>query len=423
MSREIFVSIDLSGTPHDVGRLWIHERQGIERCSFKYAGNWLSTPGCFPIEPSLPLGEGTYHVNRPLFGAMDDTAPDRWGRMLMERMEAKNAAREGRTAVKLGESDYLLMVDDKARQGALRFATAPEGPFLACRPDVSIPPLVEIGNLLDRSTRVINEEEGEQDLLDILAPGSSLGGARPKASVVDREGSLWIAKFPSPKDEWDVELWEYLALKMAKKCHIAVPEFMLKDVSGKKVLLVKRFDRKGPIRIPFLSAMTMLEAQDREPRSYLEIAEAIVIYGTRPKADLQELWRRMVYNILISNLDDHLRNHGFLYDPKLSGWCLSPVYDLEPLPEQVKSRYLQTSIDLENNLASLNLAFEVAGDFGLTLKDARGISLEMGKISRTWGKEAVSLGAGKREIDFMASAFEHGNLRLALKRSGSNLKT
>lgn len=419
MSREIFVFIDLSGAPRHVGKLWVHQRQGIERCSFKYADGWVSMPDCFPIEPSLPLGEGTYHTDRPLFGSMGDAAPDRWGRMLMERMEARDAAREGRPAVKLGEADYLLMVHDKARQGALRFAEAQEGLFLACRPDASIPPLVEIGKLLDRTTRVINGEEGEQDLRDILAPGSSQGGARPKASVVDREGSLWIAKFPSPKDEWDVELWEYVALKMAKKIHIPVPEFMLQEVSGKKVLLVKRFDRKGGIRIPFISAMTMLEAQDREPRSYLEIAEAIVMYGARPEADLEGLWRRMVYNILISNLDDHLRNHGFLYDHKLSGWGLSPVYDLEPLPEQVKGRFLQTRIDLENNLASLDLAFEVAGEFGLALKQARGIALEMGKITRTWRREASNLGVNKQRIDFMASAFEHGNLKLALKNSRS----
>ena len=176
-------------------RLWVHERQGIERASFRYSRQWLSAPCCFPLEPSLPPGEGTYHTDKPLFGSMSDAAPDRWGRMLMNRMESREASREGRRARKLGESDYLLMVDDRARQGALRFATDPKGPFLSCRPDAHIPPMVELAKLLSRSSRVINQEEKEQDLQDIWAPGSSLGGARPKASVVDPEGALWIAKW------------------------------------------------------------------------------------------------------------------------------------------------------------------------------------------------------------------------------------
>lgn len=415
MPQEIHVFIDLAAVSHSVGHLWVHERQGIERSSFKYARKWLSAPYCFPIEPSLPLGEGTYHTEKALFGSMSDAAPDRWGRMLMERMEARKAAREGRQARKLGESDYLLMVDDKARQGALRFTTAAEGPFLASWPDFHVPPVIELGNLLNKSNKIINQEEGEEDLLDLLAPGSSLGGARPKASVMGKEGDLWVAKFPSPKDDWDVELWEYLALKMAKKIRIPVPDFLLQNVAGQNVLLIKRFDRDGSVRIPFVSAMTMLEAKDRERRSYLEIAEAIVANGATAESDLKDLWQRLAFNVLISNLDDHLRNHGFLYSRKLSGWRLSPIYDLEPLPEQAKSRFLQTSIDLDNNMASLELAFEVAEEFGLTPQEARGLAREMGKITGNWKKEASFLGAGKREIDFMASAFEHDNIRLALK--------
>ena len=413
MSQKIHVFIDLSGVPHPVGHLWIHDRQGIQRFSFRYAQDWLSSPHRFAIEPSLPLGEGTYHTDRPLFGSMGDAAPDRWGRMLMERMEAREAKKENRQARKLGEADYLLRVDDQTRQGALRFASRPDGPFLASYPTTRIPPMIELGRLLDSSIRIINQEEKDQDLRDILEPGSSLGGARPKASVGDLEGSLWIAKFPSPKDEWDVELWEYISLKLAQKAGIPVPDYKLQNISGRNVLLIKRFDRQGAIRFPFVSAMTMLEAKDREQRSYLEIAEILVSHGAAAKADLTDLWRRMVFNILTSNLDDHLRNHGFLFDQKLSGWRLSPIYDLEPLPEQVKGRFLQTCIDLDNNMASLELSLEVAEDFGLSPKEAKKVAREVGDATKNWKKEASLLGAGKREVDFMASAFEHENLQIA----------
>ena len=415
MSKEIFVFIDLSGTTHPVGNLWVHERQGANRSSFRYTPAWLASPQAFAIEPSLPLGEGTYHTDRPLFGSMEDAAPDRWGRMLMERMEARQAKRENRQARKLGEADYMLMVDDQTRQGALRFAKDLDGPFSATYPSTRIPPLVDLGRLLDSSYRVINNEERDQDLRDILEPGSSLGGARPKASVSDQKGCLWIAKFPSPKDEWDVELWEYICLKLARKAGIPVPEFRLQNISGHNVLLTRRFDRQDKIRIPFISAMTMLEARDRDPGSYLEIAEALVSYGAAVKTDLKALWQRIVFNVLVSNLDDHLRNHGFLFDQKLSGWRLSPIYDLEPLPEQVKGRFLQTSIDLDNNMASLELAFEVAEEFGLSMEEAKNTAQETGKATQTWKKEASSLGVVKQEMEFMASAFEHKNLRIALR--------
>ncbi|MBS3780519.1 MAG: type II toxin-antitoxin system HipA family toxin [Desulfovermiculus sp.] len=416
MSKEIFVFIDLSGVQHFVGSLWIHERQGVQRSSFRYTSTWLASPQALAIEPSLPLGQGTYHTDKPLFGSMGDAAPDRWGRMLMERMEAREARKENRKARKLGEDDYLLMVDDQTRQGALRFASHPAGPFLASYPSARIPPFVELGRLLDSSSRIINQEEKDQDLRDILEPGSSLGGARPKASVVDQESSLWIAKFPSPKDEWDVELWEYISLKLARKAGIPVPAFQLQNISGQHVLLTNRFDRQAKVRVPFVSAMTMLDAQDREQRSYLEIAEVLVSCGAAAKTDLKDLWRRMVFNVLVSNLDDHLRNHGFLFDHRHTGWRLSPTYDLEPLPEQIKGRFLQTSIDLDNNMASLELAFEVAEEFGLPAKEARKVAGEIGKATETWKNEASSMGVGKREMDFMASAFEHDNLCIALGR-------
>jgi serine/threonine-protein kinase HipA len=246
--------------------------------------------------------------------------------------------------------------------------------------------MVELGKLLRRSEKVINQEDKDQELQDIWAPGSSLGGARPKASVVDPEGALWIAKFPSPKDDWDVALWEAVALGMAKKLNLPVAEFRLQNISGANILLTRRFDRRKENRIPFISAMTILDARDMEPRSYLEIAEAVIAHGAAAEADLKGLWQRLVFNVLISNLDDHLRNHGFLYDGKLSGWRLSPIYDLEPLPESAKARFLQTAIEPGNNMASLDAAFKVAGEFGLSLGEARSLAREMGKITGSWKK-------------------------------------
>jgi serine/threonine-protein kinase HipA len=235
------------------------------------------------------------------------------------------------------------------------------------------------------------------------------------AVVVGQDNELLIAKFPSPKDEWNVELWEAVALKLARKAGIPVPDFWLQNISGQHVLLLKRFDRGGEnIRIPYLSAMSMLSANDGDRRSYLDIAEALNEHGAETKKDLEDLWRRLVFNILVSNLDDHLRNHGFLYDQKLMGWRLSPIYDLEPLPEHVKGRFLQTCIDVENNRASLDLAFEVAEEFDLTSAEARKTAKEVGESTKSWRREAEQAGAGKKEIDFMSSAFEHENLKKAL---------
>ena len=416
MEKELFVHINLSGKTHFVGRLWIHERKGVERASFEYSRTWRESALRFSLEPALSLGEGRFHTDKALFGSIGDSAPDRWGRMLMDRLEAREAVREDRKARRLKESDYLLMVDDRTRQGALRFSADPDGSFLASYESFHIPPLVNLGKLLSRSNRIVNQTEMDEDLRDMFAPGSSLGGARPKAVVLDQNNDLLIAKFPSPKDEWNVELWEYLAFKMAKKAGIPVPDFELQNISGHHVLLLRRFDRVGQnIRVPFLSAMGMLDARDGDRRSYLEIAESLIEHGASAEQDLKDLWRRIMFNILVSNVDDHLRNHGFLFDQKNNGWRLSPIYDLEPMPEHVKGRFLHTNIDMNNNSASLDLAFDVAEEFYLTPSEARDIAREVGEAVKGWRKNAELAGAGKREIDFMSSAFEHEDLRQALR--------
>ena len=329
------------------------------------------------------------------------------------RAERRRAEHERQAPHSLREIDYLLMVDDEARQGALRFAEREGGPFLAGRGPVKIPPLVELPRLLSAAEHVLSDTDTDEDLRLLLAPGSSLGGARPKASVRDRDGELAIAKFPSKGDEVNTVLWEAVALTLAAKGGIVVPTWRLEAVAGKPVLLLRRFDREPGLRIPFLSAMSMLDAKDNEARSYLEFVDVLRQHGAAPKEDMHALWRRIVFSILISNTDDHLRNHGFLWTGP-TGWRLSPAYDLNPVPTDIKPRVLSTSIDLDNGTASLKLALEVASYFELGEAEARRIAGQTGQAVATWRKHAAKLGITTTEIDRMASAFEHEDLQAAL---------
>ncbi|MGH9390739.1 MAG: type II toxin-antitoxin system HipA family toxin, partial [Vicinamibacteria bacterium] len=338
------------------------------------------------------------------------SAPDRWGRALMRRAERRRANRSGETPRTLWEIDFLLGVNDEARQGALRFAENEGGPFLAPNEGTAIPPLVDLPQLLSAAEHVASDSESDEDLRLLLAPGSSLGGTRPKASIRDRDGHLLVAKFPHQGDEIDVVRWEAVALALAAKAGLSVPIFRVEEVAGKPILLSRRFDRTGGARLPFLSAMSMLGARDRETRSYLEFVDALRQYGARPKEDMCALWRRIVFNILISNTDDHLRNHGFL-SAGADGWRLSPAYDLNPVPTDVKPRVLATAIDLEDGTDSLERAMEVSEYFELDVKAARAIAVEVGTAAATWRGEAARLNLSPSEIDRMASAFEHDDQR------------
>lgn len=413
MEREVLVYMDVDREARLAGRLWARTRGDRQTASFAYDLTWLDNSERFALEPSLALGPGPFHTgaDKPLFGAIGDSAPDRWGRALMRRAERRRAEAAEEAPRTLSELDYLLLVNDYSRQGALRFAE-PDGPFLADR-GVPIPPLVEIPRLLSAAERVGNEADTDEDLKLLLAPGSSLGGARPKASVLDRDGALAIAKFPHQNDEIDTVRWEAVALSLAKKAGITVPSWRLEDVAGRPVLLLDRFDRKGERRIPFLSAMSMLGATDRETRSYMEFVDALRQHGAAPRDDMRQLWRRIVFSVLISNTDDHLRNHGFLYQSP-DGWRLSPAYDINPVPVDLKPRILSTSIDLEDATASLELALSAAPYFGLKSVDARTIATDVGTAVRNWRREAETVGLRPGEIDRMASAFEHDDLSSAL---------
>jgi len=414
MDRETLVYVDLDGKPHFVGRLWARLRKNKESASFEYDKTWFENPLRFSLEPALEVGPGAFHTpaDTPMFGAIGDSAPDRWGRALMRRAERRRAERAGTAPRSLQEIDFLLLVDDEARQGALRFAEKEGRPFLREEGVRRIPPLIELPELLSAVEHVVEDKDTEEDLRLLIAPGSSLGGARPKASVIQKDGQLAIAKFPRRDDEINTVVWEAVALALASKSGIPVPKSRVEKVSNKPVILLRRFDREGPRRIPFLSAMSMLGAKDKETRSYLEIVDALRQRGAAPEEDMAGLWRRLVFNILISNTDDHLRNHGFLYVGQ-AGWRLSPAYDLNPVPVDIKPRILTTAINEDDGTASLELAMSVARYFELEGDQAEAIVAKVGKAVSTWRDEAARHGIGKGEIDRMASAFEHDDLKKA----------
>ena len=406
-SKEVIVSISLGGENVRVGKLWFNVRGGRESATFEYDKKWLDHPERFSLEPALNLTEGAFHTKQGIniFGAIGDSAPDRWGRVLMRRAEANRARSQNTLPSTLFEIDYLLGVSDEARQGALRFSTSQdENVFLAQKQKTSIPPLIDLPILLSAAERFIEDNESAADLKLLLAPGSSLGGARPKASVRDKDGSLAIAKFSRKDDEFNVVIWETVALTLAKKAGIKVPLYRLETILEKPVLIIKRFDRKDKERIPFLSAMSMISALENEQHSYLEIAYALAQNGAAPKEDMAELWRRIVFTIMISNTDDHLRNHAFTYE-RYKGWRLSPAYDLNPTPIEIKPRILTTAIDFYDTSASLETALSVIKEFRLKKDDALQIIKDVRSAVMQWREVAFGFGLSKRECDIMSSAF------------------
>ena len=408
------VHLDLHGRTRPVGIARSNHVRGTHTVLFEYDPAWLEDPERFSLEPALALTRGTFAppAGQAIFGSLGDSAPDNWGRRLMQRAERRRAEREGRAVRTLSESDTLLGVADQTRLGALRFRRSADEPFQA--PVLAgVPALIELGRLLQVTERILRDEDTDDDLRLIFAPGSSLGGARPKASVIDRHGHLSIAKFPKETDEYSMERWEEIAMRLAGRAGIAMPHHELIEVGGKPVLLSRRFDRAGGMRIPFLSAMAMMGAKDGERGSYPEIVDALVEHGAHGKADTHALYRRVVFNVLISNVDDHLRNHGFLWSGK-AGWSLSPAYDLNPVPTDLKARILTTNIDLDDGTCSLDLLQAASAFFGLTLAQARVIIKDVALVTATWRDTARAVGARPGEITRMTSAFEHDELQKAL---------
>ena len=408
------VYLSLGGVTRKIGHARSNRTRGKETVLFEYADEWLRDADCFELEPDLPLTRGGFAppAGQAIHGSLGDSAPDTWGRRLMQRAERRQAEREGRAVRTLMESDYLLGVSDETRLGALRFRRVDQEEFLADS-HRGIPALVDLGRLLESTERLLRDEETDEDLQLIFAPGSSLGGARPKASVIDQHGRLSIAKFPKDSDEYSIETWEEIALRLADRAGIVTARHELLQVAGKAVLLSRRFDRADGYRIPFLSAMALLGVKDGEGSSYPEMVDALARHGAQAKKDAHALYRRVAFNVLVSNVDDHLRNHGFLRVDK-SGWTLSPAYDLNPVPADLKARVLTTNIDLEEGTCSIDLLEASADYFALSLNEARAILKDVATATSSWRTVARQVGATAAEIHRMATAFEHDSLRQAL---------
>jgi len=403
--RKIYVYLNQNNEDILVGYLWSHIKGRNETSSFQYAESWLNNPNAFSIDPSLYLTAGQQYTSNPLFGIFTDCAPDRWGRLLMTRFEQSTAREENRAPKTLNDIDYLTLVNDDARQGALRFKDNPDGEFIFPANIKPIPPLIKLPELLSASEKITENNESAQDLKLLLAPGSSLGGARPKASVIDNDGDLCIAKFPKKDDTSNVVLWEAVALTLAEAAGLSVPKWRIINALNKHILLIKRFDRIKNKRIPFISSMTLLSATDGDHNfSYKNIADVIRQYSSKPEQDLVELWKRIVFSILISNTDDHLRNHGFLRLDN-QGWQLSPVYDVNPNPDNIN--VLSTAISEGVYDTSIENAVSVAEYFNLSPEKANKIIDEVYFATSQWKRVAHRLGLSQEEINSMEIAFKN----------------
>ncbi len=393
-----------------MGTLSVAHTRGRGIFSFAYHKAWLDRGLAQNLDPDLQLFAGTQHLStgKKNFGIFLDSSPDRWGRVLMVRREAINARMESRKAKTLFEEDYLLGVFDAHRMGALRFKKDANGPFLHDNASLASPPWTSLRELefasLQLEKDVLTDEESLKWLNILMAPGASLGGARPKAGVVDTKDNLWIAKFPSGNDQVDTGGWEMVVNVLAKEAGLNIAEGQVKKFNSKHhTFLSKRFDRvKGNGRIHFASAMTLLGYSDgAEGVSYLNLAEFIMQNGANVKEDLEELWRRIVFNISVKNTDDHLRNHGFLLTPR--GWILSPAFDVNPV---YHGRGLTLNISEMDNSLDFDLASSVAKYFRVPGNKATTIISKVQEAVSKWQKVAKTCKIPASEQDLMAQAFE-----------------
>lgn len=405
--RDVEVFVRLEG--HDVlaGRLWLRRRRGAETASFTYDPGYVRRDDAYALDPALPLDTAPHHTSgsRKLFGAFADSAPDRWGRRLIQRDERARVELEGGAERSFGEGDYLLGVRDDLRLGSLRFRDPAADRFLADEM-AGVPHLLDLPELLSAAEHLERDDVSHAELRTLLRGGSSLGGARPKAHVLDRTRRIAIAKFPSPTtDDWDVIRWEAVALTLAGLAGVAVPDHELHVIDGKPVLIVDRFDRVGAHRIGYVSAMTMLEASDGEKENYLDIGAVVEENSPRAGADLHQLWRRMAFTVLIRNTDDHLRNHGFLRTSS-AGWTLSPAFDLNPDPSPGPA-VLSTALDFGAFDADVGTLLGVAGAFRLSDAEARTVLSAVAHATARWREVAGGHGLGDGELERMRAAFEH----------------
>ena len=410
MERKILVYENFSSLePKKIGILYVDTLRGIEHYSFEYDQNWLKQSKCsICLDPDISMFSGRQYTEKNIFGMFADASPDRWGRVLMKRREAIKARNESRKPNKMYDSDFLLGAYDQTRVGALRFKESENGPFLSDDKETAAPPWATLRALEEASRQFEKDDNYLNDkwLKQLLKPGSSLGGARPKATIEDEQGNLWIAKFPSKNDEYNVGAWEKVVHDLAKLCGLNVPESKVEKYSKDgSTFLVKRFDREGKKRIHFASAMTMLGKNDGassdDGSSYVDIVDFIKAYGACPKDDLIELFKRIIFSMAVSNTDDHLRNHGFILND--NGWKLSPLYDVNPVPY---GDMLSLNVDSYDNSISIDLAISSAYFYDITEFDAKVYANEILTIVKNnWEQLAIKYGINRDQIEEMRPAF------------------
>lgn len=392
-----------------IGTIYVSQTRGKEFYSFEYNNEWLANQNMM-LDPDLQLYKGRHYVsdNKSIFGMFADSCPDRWGQRLMKRREEIRAKKAEEKPKKLLQSDYLLGVYDEARMGGLRFKTDLQGDFLSDDKEYATPPWTSLRKLeqLSLSFENSNGDFDEKWLKQLIAPGSSLGGARPKASVKAPDGTLWIAKFPSKHDDIDSGAWEMVVHDLAILCGLNVPEAKVEKFSKLgTTFLVKRFDRDGEQRVHFSSAMTMLGKKDganaTDGSSYLEIVSFLKANGASPKRDLIELWKRIVFSMAVSNTDDHFHNHGFILSDE--GWELSPLYDVNP---DIYGEYLSLNVDNESSMIDFELAIKSASYYGIENREAiQWVEFIKNIVKINWKIIAKKYKINRGEIERMKPAF------------------
>jgi serine/threonine-protein kinase HipA len=408
---DIYVYAHWKGMPEPklIGILSAQQAKGKKAFSFEYDKEWLKSEQRFMLDPDIQLYGGPQYPNqKENFGIFLDSMPDTWGRTLMKRRAAQWAKEHNEKAPTLYDIDFLLGVYDESRMGALRFKTDPNGEFLDNNKTASTPPWASIRELQNAAyifENDIDNEEVNRYLSVLIAPGSSLGGARPKANVLDADKSVWIAKFPSKTDTIDKAAWEFLAYQLAINAGIEMAPCRIDRILGNyRTFFTKRFDRDNGERIHFASAMTMTGNNEDTIRdnqaSYLDIAEFISTHGTNIEANLHQLWRRIIFNIAISNTDDHLRNHGFILTK--DGWILSPAYDLNP---SIDKDGLALNIDTDNNALDFDLAKNIGEYFRLNKEQMETIMQEVVNATSHWKTIAKEIGIPRSEQELMEKAF------------------
>jgi serine/threonine-protein kinase HipA len=408
----IRVEVELPGGGQvRAGDLDMHLNRGgaLVGCTFRYDAAYLRDTRAYALCPELPLTPGNIPSgsDRPLFGVLADCQPDQWGRTLLFNAERRAARAEGRGFMTLTEVDFLLGVQDETRLGALRFSLD-EGKTFMGPPRAEVPDLVDLPSLTDAADAVAQHRETDHDVRLLVAAGTSMGGARPKVTVKDAEGDLWMAKLPESGDRWDVQAWEYLTLRLASDAGIEVPVARLHRIGpSRSILLTRRFDRRPDGgRIGFLSADSLTQKAFFEVIDYRTLAETLADHSGRPATDGHDLFRRVAFTLLVRNVDDHMKNHGFLR--RADGWSLAPLFDVNPNPfavvESTPLRPGGTRIDRD-----VRVLLATADSYGLRQDDARRVLAEVAAATSGWTRIAQDMSLPAEEIALMAEAFENPN--------------